>query len=277
MARRHLIDMHTHTVFSDGTTTPEDNVKDAYAKGLAGIAVTDHDTGAGIARAQAVAPDDFLIIPGTEFSAEHNGLSVHVLAYFPDFGHKPFADELNRLRNERHIRAEEIVAKFQALDIPITLEQVETIADGAPIGRPHIATAVVAVGGAKDNRDVFDRYLADDGPCYVPKYALDPASAVVLIRASGGAAVLAHPGLYGRDGMSKEQIGELVDAGLNGIEATHPAHTRADQTRYKNMARFFGLPCVAGSDYHGAAKDLALGDASTERAIVEALQIAARG
>ena len=266
------IDMHTHTVFSDGTTTPEDNVALALARGLAGLALTDHDTGAGIMRAVAAAPDDFLLLPGTEFSAELDGLSVHVLAYYPDFLFPPFADELLRLRNERQLRAVAIVEKFNALAIPITIEQVEANAAGAPIGRPHIAKAVVDCGAAVDVRDVFDRYLADDGPCYVPKYALAPVDAVTLIRAAGGAAVLAHPGLYGPDGMSKEQIAVLVDAGLAGIEATHLGHSRQQQSRYRELVRFFGVLPIAGSDFHGEAKQVSLGDATTPRNIVEQLR-----
>lgn len=270
MAGEH-VDMHTHTVFSDGTTTPEQNVADAHKRGLFGIAVTDHDTGDGIARALAAAPDGFWVIPGTEFSAELDDLSVHVLAYWPDFTHKPFADELHRLRNERALRAEKIVEKFNHLDVPITFAQVETLADGAPIGRPHIAQAVVDVGAAHNLRDVFDRYLADDGPCYVPKYALHPVAAVRLIVEAGGVAVLAHPGLYGPEGLTRTHVAEMVEAGLTGIEAAHPAHTSTQYSRYQEMARYFGLVATAGSDYHGEAKQVSLGDASTRRGDVERL------
>lgn len=267
-----LIDMHTHTVFSDGTTTPEENVVEAKRRGLAGLAITDHDTGEGIARALAYAEDTFLVVPGTEFSAELAGLSVHVLAYFPDFTYGPLVDELARLRNERFDRARRIVEKFQALDIPVTFAAVEAIANGAPIGRPHIAQAVVDVGAANDLRDVFDRYLADDGPCYVPKYALHPVEAVQLIRASGGVAVLAHPGLYGPSGLSRAEVADMVEAGLSGIEATHPAHSRAHAATYREFVRYFGVLSVGGSDFHGEAKAVTLGDASTPRSIVDTLQ-----
>lgn len=272
MVKEPRIDMHTHTVFSDGTTTPQENIAEAKRRGLAGIAITDHDTGDGIAAANAAADDKFLVVPGTEFSAELAGLSVHVLAYYPDFSYPPLVEELARLRNERFNRAQLIVEKFNALDIPITFEAVEAHAAGAPIGRPHIAQAVVDVGAASDLRDVFDRYLADDGPCYVPKYALHPVEAVTLIRASGGAAVLAHPGLYGPDGLTRTQVASMVEAGLHGIEATHPAHSRGQMAIYREFSRYFKLLAVAGSDYHGQAKDVSLGDASTPRSVVEQLQ-----
>jgi 3',5'-nucleoside bisphosphate phosphatase len=271
MTSREQLDMHTHTVFSDGTTTPEDNVRDAVARGLAGLAITDHDTGDGVARTIAAAPEGFLVIPGTEFSAELDGVSVHILAYWPDFTFPAFHEELHRLRNERALRAEKIVERFNALDVAITIEQVNAHAAGAPIGRPHIAQAVVDVGAARDIREVFDRYLYDNGPCYVAKYALDPIAAVSLIRDSGGVAVLAHPGLFGHDGMARDTIAAMVDVGLAGIEAAHPSHTKAHHARYVGMAKYFGITVTAGSDYHGATKQVSLGDATTGRSEVERL------
>lgn len=272
MGKEPLIDMHTHTVFSDGTTTPEENVTEAKRRGLAGLAITDHDTGEGIARAMALADDTFMVVPGTEFSAELAGLSVHVLAYYPNFAYLPLVDELARLRHERFDRARRIVEKFNALGVAITFAAVEANANGAPIGRPHIAKAVVDIKAAKDLGDVFDRFLADDGPCYVPKYALHPVAAVALIGASGGVAVLAHPGLYGANGLTRADVAAMVEAGLMGIEATHPAHSRAQAATYREFTRFFGVSAVAGSDFHGTAKTVALGDGSTPRSVVDKLQ-----
>jgi predicted metal-dependent phosphoesterase TrpH len=180
-------DLHTHSTESDGTTTIEENVAAAVALGLAGIAITDHDTMSGVGRAVAAAEGTGLeVIPGTEFSAELDGVSVHVLGYWTDPDDPALAAEMDRLRNERERRAQEIVARFEGLGIPVSFARVAEIAGNAPIGRPHIAAAVVELGAASDTREVFDRYLADGGPAYVPKYAVDPVTAVELLVGAGG-------------------------------------------------------------------------------------------
>lgn len=275
-------DLHTHTLLSDGTTTPEDNVRAAIDLGLEGLGVTDHDTTAPFARASAAAEGSSLeVVLGTEFSAEVDGRSVHVLGYWIDPGHEPLQQEMDRLRNERERRAEEIVARLRALDVPITLQRVRDLAGAAPIGRPHIAQAVVEVGAARDEREVFDRWLADGGPAYVPKYAVSPVRAVELLVAAGGVAVLAHPGLYGdRDGLQgipDDLVEEMAAAGLAGIEADHPDHPVEARDHYRDLARGLRLQVTAGSDYHGDNKPNRLGQATTPREVVETLRAWRRG
>ena len=270
-------DMHTHTNLSDGTTTPEQNVADAIAHGLEGLAVTDHDTTAGFARSFAAAEGTGLtIVPGTEFSAEHDGYSVHVLGYWVDPNNQALQTEMDRLRNERYHRAEQIVEKFQRLDVPVSFERVKELAAEAPIGRPHIAAAVVETGAVETTREVFDRYLADGGPAYVEKHAVDPVRAVELLVGAGGVAVLAHPGLYGAregvDGIADEVVEQMVQAGLAGIEADHPDHTDEHRRQYRDLGKGLQLVITAGSDYHGEAKTNQLGAATTSREAVEQLQ-----
>lgn len=268
-------DLHTHTMFSDGTTTPEDNVTLALECGLEGIGVTDHDTTAPFERARAAADGTGLeVVLGTEFSAEHRGRSVHVLGYWVDPGYAPLSDELERLRDERTDRARRIVARFNELDIAITFARVQEIAGGAPIGRPHIAQAVVESGACADNREVFDRYLADGGPAYVEKHAVDPVRAVELLVAAGGVTVLAHPGLYGDDdaGLDEDVVEAMAAVGLAGIEADHPDHPDGQRRRYRDLAGRLGLQVTAGSDYHGEAKTNELGSATTSREVVERLR-----
>lgn len=273
-------DLHTHSVCSDGTTTPERNVGDAVTLGLEGLAVTDHDTVAGVADAlRAAEGTGVQVIAGTEFSAELDGFSVHVLGYWIDAGFPPLAEELTRLGDERADRARRIVEKLHGLGVPVDLSRVVQLAGDAPIGRPHIAQAVVEVGAAETLTEVFDRYLADGGPAYVEKHAVAPVRAVELLAASGGVAVLAHPGLYGADasgGLSTDVIEELAAAGLAGIEADHPDHTAEQRARFRDLARGLGLEITAGSDYHGEAKQNRLGCAVTPRAVVEALREQAR-
>jgi predicted metal-dependent phosphoesterase TrpH len=275
-------DLHTHTVYSDGTTTPQDNVRRAVELGLAGIGVTDHDTTDGFADAMAAADGtDLELVLGTEFSAEHDGFSVHVLGFWIDPAHPSLADELHRLRNERTDRARLIVERLRTLDIAVDFDRVVQIADGAPIGRPHIAQAVVETGAVASIREVFDHYLADGGPASVPKHAVDPVRAVELLVAAGGVAVLAHPGLYGaRDdgrGIEVAVIEQMVEAGLAGIEADHPDHTPDLARHYRDVATGLRLAVTAGSDYHGDLKENRLGSATTPREVVERLRDRRRG
>lgn len=269
-------DLHTHSTHSDGTTTVAANVARAGALGLDGIAITDHDTMAGVEQARDAAehsPVD--VIPGTEFSAELEAISVHVLGYWTDAGNKALVDEMERLRTERTRRAREIVAKFTALGVEVTFERVAQIAGSAPIGRPHIAEAVVELGAARDLAQVFDEYLADGGPANVPKHAVDPVQAVALLVGAGGVAVLAHPGLFGsRSGevMSVTAIEAMAAAGMVGIEADHPDHTDEQRRTYNDLARTLDLVVTAGSDYHGEAKTQDLGAAVVTTAIVEELR-----
>ena len=270
-------DLHTHTTFSDGTTTPEDNVRDALALGLDGLGITDHDTTAPFERARRAADGTGLeVVLGTEFSAEHEGRSVHVLGFWIDPGFAPLADELDRLRDERLDRARRIVERFQALDVPVRFERVEELAGNAPIGRPHIAKAVVETGAVKTTREVFDQYLADGGPAYVEKHAVSPVRAVELLVAACGVTVLAHPGLYGArdsdEGTPDELVEAMVAAGLAGIEADHPDPSEAHRTRDRDLAEGLGLAVTAGSDFHGDAKTNRLGSATTPRDVVEELR-----
>jgi hypothetical protein len=272
-------DLHTHTVHSDGTRTVEHNVRLAVELGLEGLGVTDHDTTTPFAEAFAAAEGTPLeIVPGTEFSAELDGSSVHVLGLWIRDDDGPLQAEMDRLRNERFHRAEAIVEKFNGLGIPVAFARVREIAGDAPIGRPHIATAVLETGVIDDRQEIFDRYLADGGSAYVPKHAVDPVRAVELLVGAGGVAVVAHPGLFGsraqgEPGLDADTIEAMVAAGMTGIEADHPDHSAADRTFYRDLARAHGLVVTAGSDYHGTAKENnPLGAATTARTAVEALR-----
>ncbi|MDQ3932861.1 MAG: PHP domain-containing protein [Actinomycetota bacterium] len=268
-------DLHTHTTFSDGTTTPAANVDLALRAGLDGLAVTDHDTTNAWEQAHdAAAGTDLEIVPGVELSAELNGASVHVLGYWFDPTRSALAAEMRRLRNERVRRGEQIVARFNDLGVPISIERVREIAGEAPIGRPHIASAVVEVGAAHDVDEVFRRWLHDGGPAYVPKYAVDPVTCVQLVVDAGGVAVLAHPGLYGPgdSGLDPEMVEAMASAGLAGIEADHPEHSLETRALYRELAVALDLVTTGGSDFHGDRKDLTLGGVTTSRVQVERLR-----
>lgn len=269
-------DLHTHTTCSDGTTSPEENVRAALELGLEGLGVTDHDTVAGFERARSAAEGTSLeLVLGTEFSAEHEGVSVHLLGLWIDPGYEPLSDELDRLRDERLDRARRTVERFGALGIPVSLERVLQLAGSSPVGRPHVARAVVETGAAADLREVFDTWLADGGPAYVEKHAVDPIRAVQLLVAAGGVVVLAHPGLYGdrsaSPGIPEPLVRAMADAGLAGIEVDHPDHDEATRRRYRDLARALGLQVTGGSDYHGPGR-APLGAETTPRPVVERLR-----
>jgi len=270
-------DLHTHSTYSDGTTTIEDNVAAAAALGLDGIGITDHDTTAPFEEAR-IAADAARIeaVLGTEFSAEERGSSVHVLGFWIDPGYEPLAAELDRLRDERSTRARLMVERFQDLDVPITFERVRALAGEAPIGRPHVAAAVVELGVATSINEVFDRFLADGGPAYVPKHAVTPERAVELLVAAGGVAVVAHPGLYGDraggQGLPSEVIERMRAVGLAGIEADHPDHTPAHRAYYRELAVSLDLAVTGGSDHHGRGPKDRIGRATTPTEVLERLR-----
>lgn len=270
-------DLHTHSTYSDGTTTVEANVAAAAVLGLDGIGITDHDTTAPFEDARIAADAAGIeAVLGTEFSAEERGMSVHVLGLWIDPGYEPLAAELDRLRHERRHRARRIVERFHALDIPITLERVQALAGDAPIGRPHLAAAVVELGLAGSVDEVFDRYLADGGPAYVPKHAVSPERAVELLVASGGVAVVAHPGLYGdrtgTHGLASAVIERMCAVGLAGIEADHPDHTPGHRAYYRELAIALDLIVTGGSDHHGRGPQDRIGRATTPTEVVEQLR-----
>jgi 3',5'-nucleoside bisphosphate phosphatase len=263
-----VIDLHTHTTFSDGTFSPEELVALARERGLTVLAVTDHDSTEGIGRALDAAKDGGPeIVPGVEFSTVRDGYGIHVLAYWVDLDHDRFQAELRRLRDDRFSRGERMVAKLRELGYPISFKRVREIAEGKNIVRPHIAQAMVEAGVVSTIEDAFTpELIKDGGRAYVEKHALGPVAALELIKAADGLAVVAHPGLF-REGLGvpDEVIEELTVAGLDGIEARHPDHPPRAETRYRDMARRLGLVVTGSSDCHGTRYDpVRLGSVTTD-------------
>jgi 3',5'-nucleoside bisphosphate phosphatase len=269
-------DLHTHTTHSDGTTSPATNVGLAVAAGLSAVAITDHDTFSGLEEAVAAARTRGIeLIPGVELSTEWRGAGIHVLGYWPDPDHPELAAECLRLRSERERRARVMVERLNALGIPVELERVLAIADGAPIGRPHLALAIVETGAVPDIDTAFVELIAEDGPAYEPKHALAPAEGVRLVCAAGGVPVLAHPGLSWRreaGGVPLHLVDELVDAGLAGIEADHAAHPPDVAGRWRQVAQQRGLVVTGSSDFHGVRKDTSIGARTTATVVWKSLR-----
>lgn len=267
------IELHAHSNCSDGTLSPRDLVRSAVEIGLGAIALSDHDTMAGVEPAQDEAGSAGVeLIPGAEISCIYEGRQVHLLGYWCRLDGSELAEELARVRESRKVRAGAMVEKLRALGLPVTVEQVMRHAVGGNPGRPHVARALVEIGAVTEVKDAFTpELIALGGRAYVEKYALDPKRAVTLIREAHGSAVLAHPAPHaGSPGVEDGLIVALVAAGLAGIEAGHIYHSPADVERYRRMAAELGLIATAGSDCHGSP--LTMGTCTVDRATLERLR-----
>jgi predicted metal-dependent phosphoesterase TrpH len=246
-ARGH-VDLHSHSTASDGAFPPDIVVEYAQKAGLSAIALTDHDTLAGVAAAREKgALLGVRVIAGVELSVIDGEREVHLLGL-----HIARVDalesKLEAIRETRRSRAIAIVGKLNALGVPITADLVWTEAGGGAVGRPHVAKALIAGGWVRDQREAFDRYLGAGRPANVDKYRLSAADGIRFVHEAGGIAVFAHPGADGR----RERIEPLVAAGLDGIEVRHPSHGAEDVSRLTALTEFFGLVPSGGSDWHGA-------------------------
>jgi 3',5'-nucleoside bisphosphate phosphatase len=259
-------DLHTHSTCSDGTETVEANVARALELGLAGLGITDHDTTDGLASAEAAARGTELeIVPGIEFSAEFEGASLHVLAYWIDPANPELRAELQRLTDTRFRRGEMMVEKLQELGYDISFERVRELAGDDLIARPHIAQAMVEAGIVQEEKEAFDRFISDDGIAYVPKHALAPQDALELIGRAGGVCVLAHPGMWkGNGSVPDELIESMAGGGMVGLEVDHPDHDPEQRAYYGALADRLGLVRTGASDCHGARYDYRLGCETTD-------------
>ena len=245
-----LVDLHLHTLASDGRLSPTELVKLAVRQGLNTVAITDHDTTEGLAEAFEAAKEfpGLRIIPGIELSADVPGDEVHVLGYFINPDDSELQSELQRFRAGRVDRAKTMVEKLAQLGIHVEWERVQHFAGDGAVGRPHIAMALVEAGYCQEPKDAFPEYLGRNGLAYVERVKLTPAEAVGMIRRAGGAAVLAHPA-YMND--MEAGIANLSGIGLSGMEV-HYAKYHDDTIR--QLGRIAGqyqlIPC-GGSDYHG--------------------------
>lgn len=286
-------DLHTHTIASDGMETPAANVRLAAELGLAALAITDHDTTAGVR--EAMLEGERLgvhVVPGVELSTEADHTDIHLLAYYTDLDDERWQDRLQQLRNVRNVRNELIVERLRALGIDITLAEVEqqtrvARTNGTVLtseeksseqttGRPHIAQALLAKGVVTTIKEAFDRYLAQGAAAYVNPPRVHPVEAIEWVKEAGGVPVIAHPGLYNRDDL----VEQLIRAGVAGIEVYHSDHEEQDIQRYGELASKYGVIATGGSDFHGFRQGKAfhgpLGSVTVDLSIVKQLREAAR-
>ena len=253
-----MIDLHLHTTASDGRLSPEELVVRVAGAGVTVMAVTDHDTIAGLARAEAAAGSRGIrFVPGIEITAVENGRDVHVLGYFFDRSHKPLTEFLETQRADRRRRITEMCARLASLGIAVDLDEILARHAGHAVGRPAIAAALVRGGHVASISEAFDKYLDTGGAAYVVRQGAPVADVARVIRDAGGVASVAHPGLH-RDPALLERVAPGPDA-IDAIEVFHTDHDTATRDRLLAFAVARNLLVTGGSDFHGDAAGRAVG------------------
>jgi len=266
------IDLHAHTAASDGTTPPGELGALAREAGLDVVAITDHDTTAGWARAAAALPPGVSLVRGAEVSCSAEGVSLHLLAYLFDPGEPAFAAARAALRESRRTRAQRMVDSLAAAGTGVTWEQVQDLAGGT-VGRPHVAQALLAAGCVPTLADAFTpEWIGTGGRHWAGKLELDVQEAIGLVRAAGGVCVFAHPGASARGRtVSDAAVVAMAGAGLAGLEVDHVDHTEQARSHLRGLAAGLGLLTTGSSDFHGGNKTVALGAHTTSPEVYEAL------
>ncbi len=246
------VDLHLHSTASDGRKSPAEVVALAASRGVRLLALTDHDTTAGTAEAQASGKGmGVRVIAGVEINTDSPMGEVHLLGYLANPDHDELQTGLNELRRHRLERAKAIISKLNGIGIGIALEQVQAQATHQALGRAHIARALAVGGWVGTPSAAFELYIGRDKPAHVPRYAFSPEQAIALIHSANGIAALAHPLRSGNE----DKIPELVEQGLNALEVYYFDHSPAETARLKAVADRYGLLRSGGSDFHETRKD----------------------
>lgn len=255
------IDLHVHSTVSDGTLTPAELVDLAVETGLSAFALTDHDTFRGVARAKERAAlhkangHPIEVYAGVEISAAYKNRDIHILGLLIDETNEILDRTLTSFLENRNRRNEKMLEKFAELGIVLTMEDLTEDAPSSVITRAHFATALMKKGIVSSVQEAFEKYVGDDGPCYIPREYMSPEQAIGSIKKAGGVPVLAHPLLYH---LPHEELFALVDrltkAGLKGIEVYYSNNRGQDEANVKALANHFGLVATGGSDFHGSVK-----------------------
>ncbi|MEY4496714.1 MAG: hypothetical protein RLZZ364_19 [Actinomycetota bacterium] len=270
-----MIDLHTHTTCSDGTDSPLALVKKAAASGITVLGLADHDTTAGWIEAAASLHGDLQLALGAEVSClTSDGISVHMLGLLFDGENQPLQQLLADCRDTRIPRMKKMIENLQNAGYDISLADVEAQQpDGATLGRPHLADALVAKKIVKSRDEAFTDLLHNDSPFYVSHFAPTPEDSIRAIRAAGGVAVIAHPFASRRgQSLSVDTFQSLVDAGLNGIEVFHRDQSEDERQQLISVAKALDLVVTGASDYHGTGKLNQLGENTTAPAEWERLE-----
>ena len=260
------IDLHTHTTYSDGTDNPSELINKALAAGITIIGLTDHDSISGWQEATNALRPGISLVPGAEISCQTlDGISVHILGLLFDSSNSELMNTLKKTRENRHSRMEKIIARINEAGIEITMNDVlAQLSDGATLGRPHLADALVKKGVVASRDEAFTQMLHNNSKYYVSHYSPTPEAAIALIKAAGGVSVIAHPMASHRGRtISLETFGSLIDSGLDGIEVDHRDHSPDEKKQLIALANGSNLVMTGASDYHGNGKLNSLGEYTT--------------
>ena len=261
-----VIDLHTHTSYSDGTDTPAQLINKALAAGISIIGLTDHDSISGWQEATYALRTGISLVPGAEISCQTpDGISVHILGLLFDSNNSELMNTLEKTRENRHGRMEKIIARINEAGIDITMDDVlEQLSDGATLGRPHLADALVKKGIVASRDEAFTQMLHNNSKYYVSHYSPTPETAIKLIKAAGGVSVIAHPMASHRGRtISLDTFGSIIQAGLDGIEVDHRDHSPDEKSQLIKLANESNLVMTGASDYHGNGKLNTLGEYTT--------------
>lgn len=248
-------DLHVHSRASDGALSGSELLDKACRMGLPGIAITDHDTVGELARAMAYRDGeklDVVLVPGIELNTEIDEVEIHILGYFIDYQSPALLSNLQQIVTARYERARQMVVRLRDIGCKISFEQVQELAQGEVIARPHVAMALIKNGHASSIREAFQKYIGRGRPGYVPRYRFTPEKALELIWAAKGVSVLAHPGLIRQPQMAET----VLDMGVEGLEVFYPEHSRQDMERFLALAKRRSLVVTGGSDFHGTGGDI---------------------
>ncbi|WP_242361274.1 PHP domain-containing protein [Anaeromyxobacter sp. SG17] len=244
-----LIDLHSHSLASDGQFAAGDVAARAASAGVKVWALCDHDTVAGLPAANEAAERLGLrFVPGIELSAFLDRREIHLLGHFVDPADAALRRFEDFLADQRRTRMEQIVKKLSTLGVRLQVHDIEKYSGGKTIGRPHVARAIVETGAVVDVKEAFDRFLGEGRPAYVQRYRLDAEEAVRLVRSAGGTTTVAHPGVSGLD---RGDLERLRAFGVEGVEVLHADHNPSVREKYRRAAEALDLVPTAGSDFHG--------------------------
>ncbi len=269
-------DLHLHTTASDGILSPADLVATAEEKGFSAIAITDHDTTAGLAEALAAAEEHKIeVIPGIELSTLEGDREIHLLGYYPDPENTALQQMLEKMISARKNRAVHMVEKLNTLGYDLDLKRVKEIAGTEYIGRPHIARALQEKGYISDTKEAFTEvFIGRGGKAYVERFKLTPPEGIAILLQAGAVPVLAHPGyLSSGPPLLEDEIIPLINSGLCGIEVFYSKHSLEQEGYYKQIAEKYNLLITGGSDCHGQfAVENCLGSVKLPYHYIEALK-----
>jgi len=251
-----VIDLHCHTLHSDGTDTPGALALLGDQAGLSALCLTDHDTLGGIPEFLSMQPQvKVRLLVGTELSCSFLGRSLHVLGLLVNPADARFQTRLEELRHRRDDRNRRMVLRLTELGYPIGMEEVQAHSDTPLLSRVHFAKALAARGYVRRAPEAFERLIGDDCPGFVPRQELSPSEAALWIREAGGVPVVAHPGRFAGGGFRwDEAMADLQKLGLEGLEGYYGEYRASEQTYFVRLAARLGMAVTGGSDYHGAHK-----------------------